>query len=310
VLVLSRAEVERALDIDALIDALGAAFIEVSEGRASVPPRIAAHTPMGFTAAMEASVGGILAAKLVSVFPRNHERGLPSHQAIVTLFDEETGTPLSVMDGTYLTAMRTAAASALATRALARADARVLAVLGAGVQARSHLQVVTRVRDFQEIRVANRSLEAARLLADEVGGRSTASFEEAARDADVICACTDSDEPVLRGEWLAPGSHVTSVGYSAHGGELDQAAVLAGLLVVESRVALQPPPAGAAELQGLEPGQVVELGEVLSGRHPGRTSAEEITVYKSMGHAVEDAVAARLTYDAARAAGAGISVEL
>jgi alanine dehydrogenase len=126
----------------------------------------------------------------------------------------------------------------------------------------------------------------------------------------VICLCTDASEPVIEREWLADGAHVTSVGFSASGGELHPAIVRAGLLVVESRTALEPPPAGADELQGLEPEDVVELGEILAGSHPGRTGDDQITVYKSMGHAAEDAVAARLVYDRAVADGLGIRVEL
>ena len=135
------------------------------------------------------------------------------------------------------------------------------------------------------------------------------SFEEAVRGADVVCVCTDSPDPVIARDWLA-AEHVTSVGYAERGGELGPDVVRAGLLVVESRVALEPPPAGAAELQGLDPADVVELGEVLAGSHPGRTSADHITVYKSMGHAAEDAAAARLVYERAGADGLGTEVEL
>ncbi len=309
-LILSRAEVEAALDVDTLIDALERAFVEVSAGRASVPPRIAALTPHGFLGAMAAHVEGTLASKLVSVFSGNHERGLPSHQAIVTLFDPEDGLPLAVMDGTYITAVRTAAASAVATRALARDDARVLAVVGAGVQGRAHLDVVGRVRAFEEIRLASRTRAHAEDAAAPAGAAVAETFEDAVRGADVVCLCTDSPESVIAREWLTPGVHVTSVGYAGQGGELGQDVVRAGLLVVESRVALEPPPAGADELQGLEPEDVVELGEILSGAHPGRTSEDEITVYKSMGHASEDAVAARLVYEHARAKGLGTEVEI
>jgi ornithine cyclodeaminase/alanine dehydrogenase-like protein (mu-crystallin family) len=302
--------VESALDVDALLEALERAFVEVSSGRASFPTRIAASTPAGFLGAMAAYVNGTLASKLVSVFAGNQERGLPSHQALVALFDAEDGRPLAVMDGTHITAIRTAAASAVATRALARDDASVLAVLGAGVQGRAHLAVVSRVRDFGEIRVASRTREHAEEAAAALGADVAASFEEAVRGAHVVCLCTDAPEPVIAREWLGPGAHVTSVGYSERGGELGADVVRAGLLVVESRIALEPPPAGAAELQGLEPGDVVELGEILGGTHPGRTSDEEITVYKSMGHAAEDAAAARLVYDRARTEGRGTSIDL
>jgi alanine dehydrogenase len=286
VLVLSQEEVQRLLDVDLLLDALERAFVELSAGRASVPPRTAAFAEHGLLGAMPGYVDGVLAAKLVTLFP-GHE---PSHQALIAVFDAETGTPVAVMDGTHITAVRTGASSAVATRE----DARVLAILGAGVQGRSHLDAVGRVRDFSEVRIASRNPEHAQALAGETGATAVGSFEEAVRGADVVCACTSSAEPVLRRDWIDPGTHVTSVGASMEGPELDRETVTAGLLVIESRVAFQPPPAGSHELQGLEPSEAVELGEVLAGTHPGRSSAEEITVYKSMGHAVEDAAAAAL----------------
>jgi ornithine cyclodeaminase/alanine dehydrogenase-like protein (mu-crystallin family) len=166
------------------------------------------------------------------------------------------------------------------------------------------------VRDLEEIRVASRNADHARALAEEVGGVAFDSFEYAVSGADVVCACTDAGEPVLRADWLGPGTHVTSVGASREGPELDQATVTAGLLVVESRVAFEPYPAGAHELQGLDPDSAVELGEVLAGTREGRTSSERITVYKSMGHAVEDVAAAGLVYRRAREQGIGTEVEL
>ena len=307
-LVLSRADVRELLDLELLLEGLERAFVELSAGRTSVPPRIAASTERGFLAAMPGYADGILETKLVSVFAGN--RDLPSHQATISLFDDETGQPLALMDGTEITAVRTGASSAVSTKALARADASVLAVLGSGVQARSHVEAARRVRDFDEIRVAGRSPERAEALAGEVGGTAVGSFEDAVRGADVVCACTDAAEPVLSAEWLAPGTHVTSVGASREGPELDRATVTAGLLVVESRVAFEPYPAGAHELQGLDPGSAVELGEVLAGTRDGRTDPEQITVYKSMGHAVEDAAAAGLVYRRAREQGVGTEVEL
>jgi ornithine cyclodeaminase len=308
VLVLSEDDVRRLLDLDELIDALADAFVEVSAGGASVPPRVAAFVPeRGLLAAMPGYAAGVLETKLVSVFPGSE----PSHQALIALFDDATGAPLAVMDGTHITAARTGAASALSTRLLAREDARVLAVLGTGVQARSHVAAVTRVRAFDEVRVAGRSPDRVRSLARETGGRRPAeSFEAAVREADVVCACTDASSPVLRREWLAPGAHVTSVGASQDGPELDEATVRAGLLAVESRVAFEPYPAGAHELQGLDPAAAVELGELAAGTRPGRTSADQLTVYKSMGHAAEDAAAARLVYERALRDGAGTEVDL
>lgn len=289
----------RLLDVDLLLDALERAFVELSAGRASVPPRVAAFVPdRGLLGAMPGYVDGVLAAKLVTLFP-GHD---PSHQALIAVFDAETGTPVAVLDGTHITTVRTGASSAVATRALARVEARVLAILGAGVQGRSHLDAVGRVRDFDEVRIASRDPAHAQALADETGATAVGSFEEAVRGADVVCACTSSPEPVLRREWLDRGTHVCSVGASMDGPELDRETVTAGLLVVESRVAFEPPPAGSHELQGLEPADATELGEVLAGTHPGRTLEDQITVYKSMGHAVEDAAAAALVLER-RAAG-------
>ncbi len=310
-LFLSEAEVRRLLDPVVLVDALADAFVELSTGRASAPPRIAAATPGGgFLAAMPGYVDGVLETKLVTVFPSNSALGMPTHQAVIALFDATNGSPLALLDGTYITAVRTAAASALATRVLARADARVLAVLGAGVQGRSHLEFVSRVRPFDEVRVASRTFARAEELARDFGAQAVESLERAIRGSDVVCACTDASEPVLRKDWLAPGAHVTSVGAAREGPELDEATVREGLLVVESRAAFRPYPAGAHELQGLDPGSAAELGEVLAGERPGRASAADLTVYKSMGHAIEDAVAASLVYERALAEGVGTVLSL
>lgn len=298
------------LDLDLLLECLPEGFIAVSTGQASVPPRVAAFTPGGFLGAMPGYVGDVLEAKLVSVFPGNRERGLESHNALIALFDAETGVPLAVMDGEYITAMRTAVASALATRTLARDDASVLTIVGAGVQGRSHLEGVARVRAFSEMRIASRTLDSAVAVARDTGATPVEGFENAARGADVVCVCTDSESPVIHRDWLDPGTHVTSVGANPRGGELDDGTIRAGLVVVESRVALKPPPAGAFELQGLADEDVVELGEILNGTHPGRTRDDQITVYKSMGHAMEDAVAAKLVYDAALEQGAGTTVAI
>jgi len=311
-LVLSQADVERLLDLDELIEALARAFPEASAGRASVPPRVAARTGHGLLGVMPGYLPGAgLESKLVAVFPSNHERGLPSHLALIALFDEETGRALALMDGTHITAMRTAAASALSARLLARPEARVLAILGAGVQGRSHLAALPRVRDFHEVRIASRNRDHAAALASTfASARPMSAFEEAVSGADVVCCCTDAAEPVLSYSWLTPGAHVTSVGASTAGPELDPDTVRQGRLFVEARVAFSPPPAGCAEFDGLDPAIATELGEVLSGSAPGRTSASEITVYKSMGHAVEDAAAARLVYDRALRESAGRRVPI
>ena len=312
-LYLSRADVERLLDIDAMLDALARALVILSSGITSVPPRTAARIPdLGLMGVMAGYVPGVaLEVKLVSFFPANDSRGLPSHQALIALFDESDGAPLALMDGTYITAIRTGGAAAVAARALARNDAKVLAILGAGVQGGSHLETFTRVRDFKEIRVASRDrAKAAALAARDSRASVATSFEEAVRGADVVACCTDAREPVIRREWLAPGVHVSSVG-GTFGPELDSETVAAGKIFVEWRgAALNPPPAGAHELQGLDADKITEVGEVLAGTRPGRTSAHDITVYKSTGHAVEDAATARLVYDRARAEGAGLTLPL
>jgi alanine dehydrogenase len=309
-LVLGHSDVRRLLDLDRLLDALAEAFVALSAGRVSVPPRIAASTDRGLLAAMPGYVDGVLETKLVSVFPGNERKRLPTHQALIVLFDETNGSPLALLDGTHITAARTGAASAVSVRALAREDAATLAVLGAGVQGRSHLEAVTRVRDFREVRVASRTRTHAKVLAREFGATAVASFEEAVRGADVVCCCTDAPRPVLRRAWIAPGTHVTSVGASREGPELGADTMRAGLVVVESKVAYEPYPAGAHELQFLDSAAGVELGEILAGNHRGRISPTQLTIYKSMGHAVEDAAAAGLVYEQALAEGAGTRIEL
>jgi len=312
-LYLCREDVERLLDLDAMLEALGEALVIFSSGVTSVPPRTAARVPdAGLMGVMAGYVPGIaLEVKLVSVFPGNHARGLPSHQALIALFDERDGAPLALMDGTYITAIRTGGAAAVATRALARKDASVLAILGAGVQGRAHLDTFTRVRDFSEIRVSSRDqAKATALAALHPQARVVKSFEEAVRGADVVACCTDAREPVIRRDWLAPGAHVSSVG-GTFGPEIDAETMAGGKVFVEWRgAALNAPPAGAHELQGMEAEKITEVGEVLAGTKPGRTSDQDITIYKSTGHAVEDAATARLVYDRARAAGVGVRLPL
>ena len=327
VLVLSRADVESLLDPGELIDALATAMTDLSAGRASMPNRVAALVPErdALLGAMPGYVPslGALAAKLVTLFPRNADGPLPTHQALLGAFDPETGEPLALIDGTEITALRTGAGSALSTRLLARADARVLAIAGTGVQARAHARAVPLVRDFDEVRVAGRDPAKAERLADELReaglpARAAPSFEQAIRGADVVCATTHALEPVVRRDWLAPGTHVTSVGYNTAGRELDDATVAAALVVVESRAtALADPPAGANDLiEPMRAGVIgrdhvhAEIGELVSGARPGRTSAEQITLYKSVGVGVQDAAAAALVLARARETGAGTTVAI
>ncbi|HXF36276.1 MAG TPA: ornithine cyclodeaminase family protein [Actinomycetota bacterium] len=322
---MSRAEVEALLDLDALIDALAAAMVDLSAGRASVPHRVAAEVPEveGALLAMPAFLpsAGALTTKLVSLFPRNTDR--PTHQAVIVCFDPATGTPVAAMDGTAITELRTAACSALSARLLAPDDVRVLAVLGTGVQARAHGRLVPRVRSFERVVVAGRDAGKARALARDLSAElglpaEVASFEEAVRQGDVVCACTHSPEPVVRRAWLREGAHVTSVGFNTAGREVDGETVRDALVVVESReAALAPPPAGSNDLlwpirDGLITADHVhaELGELVAGTRPGRTSPERITLYKSVGNAVEDAAAAALVLREARRRGAGTELDL
>ena len=306
-LFLSRADVEARLDLDALIAALAPAMVDLSSGAASSPARIAALVPgaSGFLGAMPGYVPsiGVLMAKLVTLFPHNTE--LPTHQALIVAFDPENGEPTAVLDGTAITAVRTGAGSALSARLLSDPDASVLAILGTGVQARSHARAVCRVRPITEIRIAGRDPAKARAVADELADlaatvRPVGSYADALAGAHIACATTHSDEPVVRREWLAPGTHVTSVGFNAAGREVDDATVAEALVVVESRAAaLAPQPGGATDLldplaAGLITSDLPELGEIISGARPGRTDPDQITLYKSVGVAVQDAAAVGL----------------
>jgi ornithine cyclodeaminase/alanine dehydrogenase-like protein (mu-crystallin family) len=243
----------------------------------------------GFLGSMPAYTGGQLGAKLVTFFPNN--KGIPTHHALVVLFKPETGEPLAVMDGRLITEMRTAAVSAAATNALARRDCTVLAILGSGVQAHSHLEALRRVRDFREVRVW--SPRSARKFADQFGVRLARSAEDAVRGADMVLVATTSRTPVLQGEWLSPGMHVNAVGAPRPDWrELDDEVLRKAKLYVEQR-----------EAACRESGDVIaagkifaEIGEVFGGRKPGRESAEEITLFKSVGVAVEDLAAAELVY--------------
>jgi ornithine cyclodeaminase len=325
VLLLDKREVESLLDPDALRAAVAAALSDLSAGRASMPTRIAAVVAErdALLAVMPAYLpsAGALTTKLVSLFPRNTDR--PTHQAVIVAFDPATGTPAALMDGEAITAARTAAASAIATDLLARKDAVVLAILGTGVQARAHLRALPRVRGFREIVIGARDVAKASVLAREIAGQMgvavrAASFSDAVRAADVVCACTHSAEPVVRRDWLRAGTHVNSVGYNTAGREVDGETVAASLVVVESRAAaLAPPPGGSNDLQwpirdGLIDATHVhaEIGEIVAGSRPGRADASQLTLYKSVGVAVEDAAAAALVLRLARERGVGTTIEI
>ena len=295
---LDPAEVARRLDPGALIEAMSAALADLSAGRAEGPPRIAVRSAHGLLAAMPGRAAGLLGAKLVTVFPENAARGLPGHQAVIALFAASTGELRALLDGTAITAARTAAVSAVATRLLARPDARVLAIVGAGVQAEAHARIVRRVRDFAEVRLASRRPDRTRACAAACGATPCDSIASAVRGADVVCCCTHAAAPVVEIAWLSPGAHVNSVGIGGHELGRDTLAA-AAVLAVETRAAFLPFPSGAFELQGLDAAAAVELGELISGARPGRAPDARITVFKSVGHAVEDIAAAALLLTAA-----------
>ncbi|MFG2721723.1 ornithine cyclodeaminase family protein [Streptomyces sp. NPDC048416] len=327
-LVLGRSPVESLLDMDSLIDALASAMADLSAGRASVPERVAALVPArdGFLAAMPGFLPSAhtLMTKLVSLFPHNDGARLPTHQALIVAFDPDTGEPAALLDGTAITAARTGACSALSARLLAREDATVLAVLGTGVQARSHARAMCRVRPIRLIRVAGRDPAKAAALADELSEvldievQAVAGYAEALDGADIAAATTHTVEPVVRRPWLTPGVHITSVGYNPAGREIDDATVAEALVCVESRQAvLAPLPAGSNDLitpirAGLITADHVhaELGELITGSKSGRTAPDQITLYKSVGVAVQDAAAAALVVTAARAQSIGTQITL
>jgi ornithine cyclodeaminase len=323
-LVLSATEVAALLDLDELVEALAQAMADLSGGRASMPARVAAVVAdrRAFLGAMPAFLPstGALTTKLVSVFPENQDR--PTHQALICCFDPLDGTPLAVMDGTYVTATRTAAGSALATRLLARPDASVVSVIGTGVQARAHARALIRLPGVRLVRVAGRDQLRVKALAGEldasgIAAEPAASIEDAVRSADIVCAATHSDQPVIHRAWLRAGTHINSVGYNTTGnGEVDAETIRDAMVVVESRAAaLAAPPAGAIELlRAIDAGVIAaahvhtEIGDLVAGSATGRTDDAQLTLYKSVGVAVQDAAAASLVLAAARSRRVGTDV--
>ncbi len=297
-LILDEAAVRKFLHMPALIPAMERALRALSAGEVVQPMRVmmpvAEHG--GFLGTMPAYAGGQLGAKLVTFFPDN--QGVPTHHALVLLFRPATGEPLVVMDGRLITEMRTGAVSAAATRSLSRPDSSVLAILGSGVQARSHLEALRLVRQFREIRVWSPRNAAA--FAERFEVRLARSAEDAVRGADVVVVATTSRTPVLSGEWLSPGVHINAVGAPRPGWrELDDNVLRQAKLYVESREAASRESGDVIAAGGV----FAELGEVIGGARPGRQSAAEITLFKSVGVAVEDIASAELVYREAQAAG-------
>jgi ornithine cyclodeaminase len=326
-LYLGSEEVERLLPMGECIAVMERALRDLALGAAVQPlrsvmrldgrPGLLGIMPGQVQVPVDGSVAGI---KVVSIFPGNRERGDESHFGAVLLFETETGRPIAHVDAAAITAIRTAAVSAVATRLLARDDAGELALLGAGVQARTHLAALREVRELRRVRVWSRRPESARRFAAEEGARhrlpveAAPSAAAAVAGADLVCTVTASREPVLAGEWLSPGVHVNAVGSSvASARELDSAAVARSRLFVDRREStinesgdyLFPLREGVIaedHIQG-------EIGDLLLGRLPGRRSASEITLFKSLGLAVEDLAAAHHVYRQAVAQGRGIRLD-
>lgn len=280
-----------------LIGAMERALIAFSAGRVQQPVRrfLEIEKHGGFFGVMPAAGEEVMGIKLVTFYPGNAARGLHTHLAMIQLFRPETGEALALIDGRLITEMRTAAVSAAATKVLAAPDARVLAILGSGVQARAHVEALRHVRAFDEIRVWSRTAAHAERFAEEVGAKSMAAAD-AVQGADVVVTATAAQEPILEGAWLKPGAHVNAIGWHGHHSrELDDAA-MANVVVVESREAAHDQ-CGDVILSGAA--IHAELGEILAGTKPAR--ADETTVFDSVGIAVEDIAAAQLVYRAATA---------
>ena len=325
VLIVNETEVRRLLPMAECLGVMEQALRALARGEALLPLRQVLMLPggAGAFAAMPAHISdpACMGLKVISVFPGNHGTELDSHQGAVLLFETERGRLLAVMDASSITAIRTAAVSGLATRLLARPEASTLALLGSGVQAATHLDAMALVRPLGRVRVWSRDTAHAARLAASARARHpfevtvAATAREAVLGADIVCTVTSSRTPVLEGKWLSAGAHVNAVGASlAAARELDTAAVARAGVYVDRRESaaheagdiLIPRAEGAIgddHVRG-------EIGDVLVGREPGRRSAEEITLFKSLGLAVEDVAAAHHIFARARATGAGTWVEL
>jgi ornithine cyclodeaminase len=322
--ILSATDVRRALRMSEAMRVVKSAFRQLSSGEANVPLRTAVESKAGVTLLMSAHLRGSesLGVKVVSVYADNAARGLPTVTALVTVLDAATGQPLAVMEGTYLTALRTGAASGVATDLLARKDARVLAVFGAGAQARTQIEAVCCVRDIRTIRLFSRTRSSAEKLRAELASLHpcipasiASSPAEAVRGADVIVTATNSSTPVFDGSDLAPGVHVNAIGaFRPDMQEVDEIAVQRAKVVVDQRAAAL---SEAGDLivpiqKGvITPAHVhAELGEILNGAKRGREREDEITLFKSVGNAAQDVAIAQAILRAAEAQGLGWLIPL
>lgn len=322
-LVISGADVHRLISIGDCIEVVKRAMRRVSAGGAQLPLRIGAMLPgeSGVIAAMPGYLDEPLSAgaKLIAVIRSNSQRGLSSHMGVVVLFDPEDGTPLAVIEASSITAMRTAAASAVATDALARSDATDLAMLGAGEQAAAHLRAIGHVRKLRTVHLWNRSIEKARQFAERERHSTDArievhgSVEHAVATASIVCTTTSARDPILLGKHIRPGTHVNLVGASsADAREADDAVVMRSRFFVDYRASALAQAGELRSAMGALAAQHIagEIGEVLNGALPGRTDSAQLTVYKSLGIAAQDLAVARVVLDRASSAGIGSRVEL
>jgi len=309
--IITRAEVSELLTPGLLRPALEAALVAQSNGQANVPPRIAAVGPQGLLAAMPGHLDGVgMAAKLVSVFAGQD----PSHQGVIVVVDPHTGVLRSIMDAEVITERRTAMTAAIAADALARSDANVLTIVGGGAQGHAHVAAFGGIRPWSEIRIVSRTRNKATVLAaearftfrSEVSINEFDHFEQAVVGADVVALCTHAEGPVVEAGWVDAGTHVSSVGSLA---ELSTELLDHHLTVDQLGAVADAPPAGAIELQGLDPSTVIELGSLLADRSLGRVDNDQVTVYKSTGHAVQDIAAAHVVLDAANEADVGLVID-
>jgi ornithine cyclodeaminase len=325
VLVLTHAEVQRLLPMDECIPVMREALSALARGQVHQPLRMVVRPPdaaglMGLMPSYRAGERAAYGLKVVCVFPGNPAIGKDAHQGAVMLFSAETGELLALMNASAITAIRTAAVSAVATDRLARADATDLAIVGAGVQAQAHLVAMACIRPIRRVRVASRDFDHARRFAETMRFRMPApidpvdSAELAVTGADIVVTATTAAEPVLKREWLAPGAHVNAVGSSMPTArEIDTATMAAASLFVDRRESTLNESGdylSAAREGAIGPEHIrAEIGEVLIGAKPGRTSDDEITLFKSLGLAVEDLAAAEHAYRKAQQVDAGTWVE-
>jgi alanine dehydrogenase len=311
VLSLSEVEVARHLDPAELLAELEESFGALANGDVQCPPRPEITIPgKGFSLAMSAWQPGMqICVKVVNVFDGNLLRGLPNHLAILNLFDAETGAVTCVMDATYITGVRTAAAAVLSHKLLSRPEGRIASIVGAGVQAREHLRLLPLVRDLDEIQICSLEFEhAERLARRHPKAHAVRDMQTAIERSDMVCLTTHSATPVIEPGWVRRGTHVSSVGYHPPDGELPGALAHEHRVFVETMDAFAPPPVGCAELSGVRAADGTTLGDVVNDRRKGRARESEITIYKAMGIAMEDMVAANLAYRAARRSGAGAAM--